>query len=403
MFGRLTALLLVSVFCLVSAHADEGDYLMGLNAYKDGLNSVARMGFEAYLADSPDQANRHYAEYLMYRILLEDGDFEGAYAYFTKIEKVNDSRFDQNVIKGDKMRFLVRKDCDAAKAELIAGTSSAGAAVYTESSCGVDAAAAKAIATVSKDSKVLLSAAAKAQGDPEAAGALFSGINPKNLTAEQAKYFGVLFYKNGNYDNFWKVYGVYKDSDMVSLALDRFWSIKDYKGYISSFEANRKSYSLESAVFCRAIESYKQTGSDFDCELLDSCIKDKNADFAKTKTACLIKSGKNPLDADIDFFGSPAVLGVCDYVPYMVDKGIYNGKSFGEFASCANKFDIAELLYRKKNFGKLLEIASKGNDDRDYYYVTLAHIGLGDRAKASAAAQKIKDAELKAYLSGQVK
>ncbi|WP_265821040.1 hypothetical protein [Geovibrio ferrireducens] len=402
MFGRLTAFLLVSVLAFGSAGADEGDYLMGLNAYKDGLNSVARMGFEAYLADSPDQANRHYAEYLMYRILLEDGDTDGAYSYFAKIESVADSRFDQNVIKGDKMRFLIRRDCAEARKELISGTSAAGAAVYTESSCPMDSAAARAVASASNDSKVLLAAAGKSQGDPKAAEALFSGINPKNLTAEQAKYFGVLFYKNGNYDYFWKVYGVYKDADMVNLALDRLWNIKDYKSYITSFEANRKSYGLESAAFCRAIESYKQTGADFDCALLDGCIKEKNADFAKTKTACLIKSGKTPLDADVDAFGS-AVRGVCEYVPYMIDKNLYDGKSFGEFAACSNKFDIAELLYRKKRFGRLLEVASKGTDDRDYYYAALAHIGMGDRSKASAAAQKIKSAELKAYLSGQIK
>ncbi|QAR33529.1 hypothetical protein EP073_08980 [Geovibrio thiophilus] len=402
MFGRLTAFLLVSVLAFASARADEGDYLMGLNAYKDGLNSVARMGFEAYLADSPNQADKHYAEYLMYRILLEDGDFEGAYSYFIKIEGVKDSRFDQNVIKGDKMRFLIRKDCSEAKKELLAGTSAAGAALYTESDCPMDSQAAKSVAAVSNDSKVLLSAASKVQGDFKAVEALFSGINPKNLTAGQAKYFGVLFYKNGSYDYFWKVYGVYKDADMVSLALDRLWSIKDYKGYISGFEANRKSYSLESGAFCRAVESYKQTGADFDCALLDGCIKDKNADFAKTKTACLIKSGKPNLDADIDSFGS-AVSGVCEYVPYMIDKNLYDGKSFGEFAACPNKFDIAELLYRKKRFGRLLEVASKGTDDRDYYYTALAHIGMGDRNKASAAAQKIKNADLKAYLSGQVK
>lgn len=181
MFGRLTAFLLVSVLAFGSAGADEGDYLMGLNAYKDGLNSVAKMGFEAYLADSPDQANKHYAEYLMYRILLEDGDTDGAYSYFAKIESVADSRFDQNVIKGDKMRFLIRRDCAEARKELISGTSAAGAAVYTESSCPMDSAAARAVASASNDSKVLLAAAGKSQATRKPLRLCSQALTPKTL------------------------------------------------------------------------------------------------------------------------------------------------------------------------------------------------------------------------------
>lgn len=403
MFKKLIIFLLLILSIPFGAFADEGDYLMGLHAYRDGLNDLAKAGLGSYIASSPESENRFFAQYVMYLILLEEGDFDESYKHFASIENVKDSRFDAERIKGDKIRFLTREDCLEAKSELIKGTNSLGAANFTDSECPVDEESAKAIAAATKDNAVLIRAAVKAQDEPKAVDALFNGMNLDSLTPEQARYFGLSFYKNENYPQFWKVYGKYKDADMVGLALDRLWGVKDYKGYAASFEANRKGFELSSGAYCRAVEAYRQTGVNFDCSLLDRCMTDKNADFAKAKTACLINSSEKSLNAIVDAFGVPAVLGVCEYVPYMIDKNLYDGKSFGDFSACPNKFDIAELLSRKKSFNSLLAIASKGADERDHYYTALAYIGLGNSAKAAEAAAKVKNTELKEYLKGQIK
>ena len=400
---QIIALSVLCFFSLSLAFADEGDYLMGLNAYRDGLNDIAKIGFETYLADTPDDANKPYAEYLMYILHLSDGEFDKSYEYFKKIEKIDDKRFDKNRIEGDKMRFLVREDCLSARTELLSNTSSAGSAVFVSSQCELDNETAKAVAESVKDSSILLNAAVKVQGDPELSSIIFKSLDLKQLTSEQIKYFAILFYKNENFDNFWKLYDVNKDNDMVNMALERLWNIKNYEGFCTSFEANRKSFTFSSTTYCRAIEAYKELNTEFDCDLFDNCIKERNASFAKAKTACLITNHKtDDVDKLLDIIDSSALSGICDYMPYMIDKDLYWGKKMGSFSNCVNKFDIAELLNRKKRFTELTELVSKGTDDKSYYYSALGYLGIGNRVKAAEFASKVSDEELKAYLSGRL-
>jgi hypothetical protein len=404
MSKKLIILFLIIFNISFAAYAAEEDYLMGLFAYRDGLNDLAKLGLTSYIESSPASENKSYAEYVMYLILLEEGDFDGSYKYYNNIENVKDSRFDKERIKGDKIRFLVRKDCSNAKAELVKGTNALGAAVYTDSECLIDNEVAKAIANSSADNTVLIRAAVEAQNDLKSVETLFDGIDIDKLTPEQAKYFSLFFYKNESFTRFWKIYGKHKDETMVGLALERLWSVKDYNGYITGFEQNSKNYELSNAAYCRAIEAYRQTGvSNFDCSLLDKCMTDKNADFAKAKTACMLNSGAKSLTPIIDSFDNKALTGVCEYLPYIIDKNLYDGKRFGDFSVCANKYDAAELLSRKKSFDNLLAIVSKGTEERDYYYTALAYIGLNNPSKASEAASKVKTVELRDYLRSLMK
>jgi hypothetical protein len=402
MSGRLTLFLSVLLFAS-GVFADEGDYLMGLSAYKDGLNSMARMSLEAYLEGESEESKKVYSQYLLYRILMDEKNFDDAYGYFEKIENVKDDRFDKQAMSSDKMRFLVKKDCEAAAKHLIKEKGAVTAAVYVDSKCPMSDETAQAVAASGADDAVMVNAALKIKDSYKAAELLFSKVNPKKLSDDQAHYFGVYFYKNENYDNFWKLYSVHKDSDMVNLALDRLWSLKEYDKYTASLEHNSR-YALDRASYCRAIESYKQQKKSFDCSLVDKCMEERGADYAKIKIACLLKSGETEAVSEfLDSLDAAAVSGVCEYIPYIIDKKVYKGDSYSKFASCGNRFDIAELLYRQKKFASLRDIAVKGSDDRDYYYATLAYVGLGNLKKAGEAASKVKDAELNAYLKGQIK
>ena len=85
---------------------------------------------------------------------------------------------------------------------------------------------------------------------------------------------------------------------------------------------------------------------------------------------------------------------------YIFANSLYIGEKESKFATCENKFHIADIMVQKRNYKGLLNMFRGGTDDMYRYYTAIGYAGLGRQKEAADTAAKIKDVYLKTKLSG---
>ncbi|WP_022849932.1 hypothetical protein [Limisalsivibrio acetivorans] len=401
---NLGAAFLAAILILVSApsaRSAEGDYLVGLNAFRDGLYEISEMSLNEYLADASETAKINYSKYLLYRIKIIGEDYKEAYAYFQQIEDVQDERFDRVQMLTDRMRMLVRLDCTGAKTYLQEDAGPRRIDIYVDSECPVDSDVADIVADKGRGTDVRVNAALEIKDHPESVKKLFNSLNEKKLNKSQARFFGHYFYKNGNFPDFWDVYEVYKDRDILSLAFSRVWDLKKYKIYTDIYELHGDKYNYDKGVYCRAIEAYREQDKSFDCSLADRCIPGGGREFVRLKTACLVKNGGEGLTEFVDGLSDERLIDICDYIPYMIDKKLYPG-DFDVLSGCSNRESIAQILLDSERYKELESLMQDADEDRERYFLAMAKIKLGKTDEAKGITAKVKAEDIKAYLESQL-
>lgn len=384
----------------VKTFADSSDYVVGLNAYNDGFYDVAQMSLEDYLKDAKNKSNVTYAKYLLYQIYFDGEEYAKAETLFLEIKDIKDKRFNRTIIRRDKVRYLVKTDCYQAALILKKYPKPVAAALYLDSECSFDKNMYKVYTIKGTSNSDKVRAIGKSKAYPKSVAKLFKKVDLKKLNDSQNKYLGAYFYKHKNFDDFWKIYQQYKDSDMVNYALNRLWSLKKNDSFIRSFEFN-KSYDISPNNTCRAITLYGKSKKDFGCELIEKCYVEKNEDYHRSMLACLLKKNDSAkIRQFIESVKESNFTYVCEYSEYLVANGHYDNQGVHRFNRCSQVNNIADILLDKNKPEDVLKLFSGKSSDKAYYYISLAYQKKGDTQKAKLYKDKITDATIKKSLSG---
>lgn len=387
-----------------SAFAGLDDYHVGLKAYKDEFYDVSEASLMSFLKDAKDSPEKNYAYYMLYRVYIQQNKYKEAKKYFEIAEKIDDKRFDRKLMERDKLRLTAKSDCKTASAMLKKNQSFQQILIYADSECPVDTETASIIAESGKKNDVKLKAVKNAEKNPEAVEIIFNSFDLKTLSNDTLDWFAKYFYENKRIKAFWKVYETYPSKDTVQLGFARLWSLKEYKYYTSNYLKLSPKFNLDRAYHCYAIESFKQTGQKFDCDIIDKCIPDDSEKRAAFKSACFIKNKEfKKLELFVNSLGEKEIKRICGYGGLILENGLLPVTSAGRFYPCSEKYEIAEKLISKKRYTYIIHLFDGGKTDRDRYYLVLAHKSLGNVNVAQEIADKISDGQLKAELSGILK
>ncbi|BAI80854.1 conserved hypothetical protein [Deferribacter desulfuricans SSM1] len=392
MFKKLILIIFLFLSSYLLYAGDVSDYLLGVSAFKDQLYDVAKISLEDFLKDAKDEKKINFAKYLLYQIYLSEDNYDKALELINELENVNDKKIDTKLLRYDKVKILAEKDCDLAKSYLIENFYDYTLKAYLSSNCKVDKDISKKSLRLKLDNKLRLALAIKLKDFPEEASKQFDKIDIRKLDNKNKKSFAILFYKNGNYDKFWKIYRYYKDSDMVNLALDRVWDIKKYDSFLKSFEINRKKYKISNINYCRAYKIQKENGLKVDCDLLDNCFVKHDEKYYESYLNCSLAI------KDIDKFKKRYLLWSkkSDKIKcmYAYDGYKLNLLRISDFKNCKNRYDIADKLLADEKAKEVLLLLSEDSSDQGLYFKVLAYLLLNDTASAEKAMKKIKDKEI---------
>lgn len=397
--SRFTAFLLI--FCAFSVYAGDDDYILGLNAFGDGLYSVSAPALEAYLKDGTDASKRNYSKYLLYKTYMKQGKAADAQKYLKDIINADDARFDKEQMSADNMTLLTATDCGKASVFAVANPDDKILEAYLDSKCPVSESLLKTTLDKSTSESVRMKLTAKYADKPETVAKIFDSTKLSTLSSSSKRYFGVYFYKQKDYVRFDRVKTEYMDGDLAGLELDRYWVNGDKQGYMDRFAAFNGKYDMTGAPVCRAIDLYNEAGREFDCNLVNKCITEYTVEFVKVKGACIAgKKDSKAMTSFADSLGTKIFPGLCGYGEYIFANSLYTGEKESKFATCENKFHIADIMVQKRNYKGLLNMFRGGTDDMYRYYTAIGYAGLGRQKEAADTAAKIKDVYLKTKLSG---
>jgi len=376
-------------------YADAQNYLIGLNAYKDGFDNIAEENLKTYLENAKDKKKARFAKYILYKINLQNNNYGKAYEYLEQIESIKDKRFDLTQIKIDKMKILLNTDCSKASDYLLNTISGSIASLYLKSQCPISDKLVYRISESNVPDKIKAAYTIKLDNKPRLAYQIAKNTSFEQLDENTIKYLGLLFYKNGRYDIFWKAYKYYKDDRFVNLALKRVFEADDYKGFIKSFLYNEPKYKISSENYCRAVRSRMELGQDYDCGWIDKCYNKKDKEYIQAKFSCLLRNKSSETTAFINNNFEKEKGFFCKQAATIISEGYYNFDTISRFRSCENKLKLAELLLSRKKTGEVLNLLRNDNSDKSLYIKTKVHILAGDLKKAKQTAEKIKDQKLK--------
>jgi len=376
-------------------YADVENYLIGLNAYRDGFDNMAEENLETYLKNAEDEKKARFAKYILYKINLQDNNYGKAYNYLEQIEDIKDKRFDLTQIKIDKMKILLNTDCSKASGYLTNTLRSNLATLYLKSQCPINDKLVRKISESNLPDKIKAAYIIKLDNNIELAYQIAKNTSFEKLDKNTIRYIGLLFYKSGRYDIFWKAYKYYKNDQFVNLALKRVFETGNFKGFDESFLYNEPKFKISSENYCRAVKSRMELGQEYNCEWIDKCYTAKDEKYIRAKFSCLIqnKSSKttgfinNNFEKERGFF--------CKQGENIISGGYYNSDTIAKFRNCGNKFKLAELLLSKKNTDEVLNLLRNDKSDKSLYIKTKAYILADDLKKAKQTAEEIKSEKLK--------
>jgi tetratricopeptide (TPR) repeat protein len=391
-------------FSLSTASAHEDDYLVGLNAFRDGLYEISLPSFEEYLKGETEQRKAEYAHYLLYRMYLADKKFDSSVKHLNAVFTVDDRRFDKAQMVTDKMLLLTKTDCAGAAEYLKDVTDEVSINFYLDSKCEVGKDTASLIIEKTALQETKLKVISRFSEDPAMVGSIFDSLDIAKLNDEGKKYFALYFYKSGDMERFSKVSAVYEDEDIAGLELDRLWKGGDKDAFIGKYETFKKKYTLTGANACRAVDVYKNKGVQFDCDIINECMQKYSVEFVQVKGACLVKNGnKEKVTEFIDSLKPSIFTGMCGYGEYVFYNDMYTGSAQSKFYQCeGERYKIADILLSKGENQAVVNMFYNKEGDQNLYYAAVALRKLGKQAAADETASKITDEALKTKYNGGV-
>jgi hypothetical protein len=385
-FGRLIVIL--TIFVSIGYAAPE-DYLVGLNAFEDGLYDVAAETLEDFLASSQDKEKNSYAKYILYRCYLFEKNYEKSLKLIEEVEKTDDKRFDKNLIKKDKVFLLTYSDCNKAVNESQNDVELA--SIVINSKCSPTEDFIKNVITLKLNTNDMLTLFYKTADNPETASNIFHKLPLNEISDKDKDYLAKYFFKHNNYDNFWSIYKTYKNNDLVNLALSRLYEIENYEGFISSFDYNTKSYNISKTNYCRLIKSYEKLNKNYDCDLLTKCVDNKN-DLLKLQTACFIKNGNISKYTDFLYtLNEEEISLICNDISYSIINGFYDNDVINKFKLCKNRLDTAKALFKKGKYDDVIQLLRPGQTDDEYILIAASYEKLGNLEKSKEYLDKVKN------------
>ena len=404
MLKRLTVVLFLIIFPLSVFCADETvqnktetgfdeDYFVGLKAFDDGFYDVAQASLLDFLNRDDKSSRAGFASYLLYQMYMNDKDFKKAQQYLYKLDNFKDDRFDIKKMETDKMYLAAKIDCQDAEKLLIASINDTWFRVYLDSACPITETVIKHGIKDEFSFDTLYYLMDKLRENKKSMNLIYTGLSDKKKIAKVNNYFGHYFASNKMMQEFWNLYKGYKDSDMVSIALDYVWNQKDYPKYINLFNSDvKKEYKLQNAVYCRMIEASNQIGGGFDCRIVDGCIGKNNTGYVKTKLSCYMRNeDKKGINLFMKDVSQKEAEGLCEYARYMVGKNLYSANFLGKFSGCPDKASMYEMLYKAKDHAGIINIVGKSSGQIDLSYLAVAYFMAGKKDEANKVFAKITE------------
>lgn len=389
MFRRLILIVLIFISFLISVgYTAPEDYLVGLSAFEDGLYDVAAETLEDFLASSKDAEKNAYAKYILYRCYLFLKDYNKSLKLIEEIEKSDDKRFDKDLIKKDKVFLLTQNDCN--RAILESQSDRLLASIVINSKCKLNEQFVKNAIALNLNTNDMLTLFYKTTDNPETASQIFNKLSLKDISDKDKDYMAKYFFKNNNYDNFWRIYKIYKNSDIVNLALSRLYEIQNYDGFVSSFNYN-SNYKISKTNYCRLIKSYEKLNKNYDCDILEKCVDNKN-ELLKLKTACFNRN--NELQKFSNFLytlNEDEINSICTDIGYFISNEFYDEKVIAKYKLCKNKINTAKLLFKKGKYRDVISLLMPGESDEEYILIAASYEKLGSLQKSQEYLDKIKD------------
>ncbi|MGA1862736.1 hypothetical protein OWM07_07620 [Deferribacter thermophilus] len=393
MFKRLiVVVILICSFSFVHADEDITDYLLGVSAFKDHLFDLSKVSLEDYLKNAKDDKKIIFSKYLLYQIYMKEKNYTQASKLIDDLLQVEDKRLDYSKIKQDKVYILSQNDCEKGKSYLLENFSLYTLKGYLKTECNVDKAISNKALKIKMNYDLRLTLLVKLKDLPNEAAKHFKYINIKKMDKKLKKHFALFFYKNKIYDIFWDIYKVYKDSDMVNLALERVWELKNYNSFLKSFEINRKKYKVSNINYCRAYNAQKRLGLSVDCDLIDKCFDRKGEEYFDVSLACRLENGdKKSFKQSYILWSKKSKEIKCKY-GYTAYK--YDAVSISQLKDCKNRYEIAENLLADEKAKEIILMLSDDKSDEAAYYKVLAYLLLNDLKSAKVVYKKIKDPKI---------
>ncbi|MBZ4644026.1 MAG: hypothetical protein JG767_1635 [Deferribacteraceae bacterium] len=383
----LKRLILLLLFISNLAFAADEDYLVGLSAFEDGLYDVASESLEDFIASANDAEKVIYAKFILYRSYLLENKFEKALDTLSQIENINDKRLDKTLIKKDKIFILTKTDCEKAAIE---ANGKELIQIVINSKCNFSDDFAKKALDYKLENSELLNIFYKKVDNYNIAEKIFPKINLVDISNADKEYLAKYFYKNKNYDYFWDVYKVYKNDELVNLALSRLYEIENYDGFIKSFEFNKK-YKLSKSNYCKLIKSYEKLGIKYDCALISKCV-DKKEDEVRLTSACIIKNYDPKTYSDFIYsLKSSELKLLCEDIKNAISNDFYNKEILTKFKSCPDLRAAAKTMFKKGKYNEVIDLLTPGNVDEDFILISASYEKLGNSEKAKEYLDKIKD------------
>ncbi|MDY6821669.1 MAG: hypothetical protein SVN78_08625 [Deferribacterota bacterium] len=392
MFFRISVIILIILNCIY-VNADVNNYIIGLKAYRDGFIDIAKDNLKEYVKQADSKEKKSFASYILATIYFKEKDFQKTLLFLDGIETRNDPRINISQVREMKMFALTNVNCDLSldflkKYPLYEFTN-----IYINSNCEKNDKLFNIICDNLTDEnklQVLYNLL-----NSKLYNRVFNCIDLSKVKKEDLREIGLYFFKNKEYNKFWKVFGFYKDDDFVNLALSRYWQKEDYDKFINNFNAFLNNFHIESENYCRAIKIYNDKGLTYDCSLIDKCIDNKRL-LNKNKIACFIKN-KN-INKLSEFINEENGKYLCDYGGYLIKESLYNHKILRYLSNCKDRRKYVGFLYENKKFNDLIIFLGDPSSDFDYFFLALSYKKLGNKEKSSIFSDKLKSIELKKYL-----
>ncbi len=372
------------------------DYFVGLKAYDDGLYDVAKICLSNYLSKENKSQKAGFATYILYQIYMAQGNYKAAQYTFTQLANFQDNRFNQQKMLKDQMFIETKLSCDGAKNLLLTNPKNEYLEIYAKSACVIDKDITNLLSRINISSETLYAVLERVQKDKELVFSTYDNLKPEKRTPKLMNFYGKYFYSNNMKEEFYALYKIYQDSELVSLVLDDTWKSGNYKKYIETFNKEVKNdYNIDKIAYCRMIESSNKEMINFDCNLVDKCLGTTNPEFNKTKLACYMK--KEDKEKISWFIGTLTVqdtLKLCEYGKYIVGKKLYDIKYINKFEKCSDKTSMYESLLKFKDYNAIIKLGGNTSSQIDISYMTIAYYFLGNNKQYDNYLNRITDVDL---------
>lgn len=394
-----TRLIICGFFLMIflfDLEADINDYLVGLKAYKDGFNDIAKENLENYLSHDNERKNEIFAHYILAHIYFDEKDYKKVIAHIDLVEGKKDERININEISNMKMYALVNTNCADAKKYLSKHLDDEIFSIYFQSECKKDDTFISILCNNKSTANIKLKVMYNLSNINGNIDNLFNCLDLKGLNNSDLKDLGLHFYKQKTFAYFWKIYDIYRDDMLVNLALERFWFLENNDEFLKTFQDSYKKYAINRVNSCRALKIYNEKNLKYDCNILDGCLNN-GKDLYVAKVACYLEHNQvGKLNEYIKRHkGNRSLLdALCSYGQYIISEEIYDKDILENLSKCSNRAEYAKILLENDRYNDIFLVLENPIKEEEFFYIALAYRKMGNNIRFNEMKKNIKNVEL---------